>query len=154
MTFRLTDKPIDASALKDGLGDTRAGACVTFEGRVRDRNGGRTVRALDYEAYAPLAEREGDKILSEAREKFRIAGAVCVHRTGSLRPGDTAVWVAVTAGHRDAAFEACRYVIDQTKARVPIWKKEHYADGEAEWINCPARGDTARDGPEGGGKAG
>jgi len=145
MPFKLTDKPIDASALMAGLRDTRAGACVTFEGRVRDRNDGRAVRALDYEAYAPLAEKEGERILSEARERFGIVGAVCVHRTGSLGLGDIAVWVGVTAGHRGAAFEACRFIIDETKARVPIWKKEHYADGAAEWISRAARG-----GPPGG----
>jgi molybdopterin synthase catalytic subunit len=146
MTFKLTDTSIDAAALLDGLRDTRSGAWVTFEGRVRDRNGGKAVRALDYEAFAPLAEKEGQKILSEAAEKFPIAGAVCVHRTGSLRPGEIAVWIAVTAGHRGAAFEACRYIIDETKARIPIWKKEHYADGATEWINCAVRG-----GPPGGG---
>jgi molybdopterin synthase catalytic subunit len=154
MTFKLTGTAIDAPALMDGLRDTRAGACVTFEGRVRDRNGGRTVTALDYEAYAPLAEKEGEKILSEATGRFRIAGAVCVHRTGSLRPGDIAVWIAVTAGHRDAAFEACRYIIDETKARMPIWKKEHYADGATEWINCAASGGPAGGVAGGGGEPG
>jgi molybdopterin synthase catalytic subunit len=140
MGFKLTDTAIDPAALMGGLRDTRAGACVTFEGRVRDQNDGRAVRALDYEAYAPLAEKEGERILSEAKEKFQIVGAACVHRTGSLKLGDLAVWVAVTAGHRAAAFEACRYIIDETKARVPIWKKEHYGDGAAEWINCATRG--------------
>jgi len=138
MPFTLTGRPIDVAALMAGLGDTRAGACVTFEGRVRSQNDGRTVRGLDYEAYAPLAEREGEGILAEARGRFQIFAAVCVHRTGSLQLGDLAVWVAVTAGHRDAAFQACRYVIDETKARVPIWKKEHYADGSTEWINAIA----------------
>jgi molybdopterin synthase catalytic subunit len=140
MPFKLTDQPIDAAALLGGLGDTRAGACVVFEGRVRDRNDGRTVRALDYEAYVPLAEQEGEKILAEARGKFQIIEAACAHRTGSLGLGDLAVWVAVSAGHREAAFEACRYIIDETKARVPIWKKEHYEDGAAEWINSATRG--------------
>ncbi|HMD62005.1 MAG TPA: molybdenum cofactor biosynthesis protein MoaE [Opitutaceae bacterium] len=143
MTFRLTDKAIDASALMEGLRDTGAGACVAFEGRVRDRNDGRRVTALDYEAYAPLAVKEGARILSEAGERFRIAAAACVHRTGSLGPGDVAVWVGVMAGHRGAAFDACRYIIDETKARVPIWKKEHYADGATEWINSAAGGKKA-----------
>ena len=149
MTFKLTGTAIDVPALMDGLRDARAGACVTFEGRVRDRNDGRAVRALDYEAYAPLAEKEGEKILTEAMGRFRIAGAVCVHRTGSLGPGDIAVWIAVTAGHRDAAFEACRYIIDETKARMPIWKKEHYTDGATEWINCATRGAHAARGKTG-----
>jgi molybdopterin synthase catalytic subunit len=136
MSFRLTDAPIDPSALMEALRDVRTGACATFEGRVRDHNEGRAVRALEYEAYAPLAESEGGRILAEALGKFHATQAVCVHRTGSLALGDIAVWVAVTAGHRAAAFDACRFIIDEVKARVPIWKKEHYADGASEWINC------------------
>jgi molybdopterin synthase catalytic subunit len=69
--------------------------------------------------------------------------AVCIHRVGSLRIGDLAVWVGVSAAHRGAAFDACRFVIDETKARVPVWKKEHYADGDTAWINCATRGDHA-----------
>lgn len=120
---------------------------MTFEGWVRDHNDGRPVSALDYEAYAPLAEKEGERILAEAREKFPIIGAVCVHRVGALQLGDLAVWVGVTAAHRGAAFDACRYLIDETKARVPIWKKEHYADGAVAWINCASRGDHAGNAP-------
>jgi molybdopterin synthase catalytic subunit len=138
MGFRLTAAPIDPSALMEELRDSRTGACVTFEGRVRDENEGRPVRSLDYEVYAPLAEREGEKIISEALRRFQVSRALCVHRTGSLALGDIAVWVAVTAGHRSAAFEACRFIIGEVKARVPIWKKEHYADGSAEWIKGSA----------------
>jgi molybdopterin synthase catalytic subunit len=141
--FRLTDLPIDPSALLAGLGDTRAGACATFEGRVRGQNDGRAVERLDYEAFAPLAENEGARIVREAREKFQVIGALCVHRTGSLALGDISVWIAVTAAHRAAAFDACRYIIDEVKARLPIWKKEHYAGGASEWINCAARGPGA-----------
>ena len=140
MEFTLTPEPIEPKALIAGLDNTGAGACVTFEGRVRDTNEGRGVTALDYEAYGPLAEKEGAKIMAEAREKFRVLGALCVHRTGSLALGDLAVWVAVTAAHRDAAFAACRYIIDEVKARLPIWKKEHYAGGAAEWVNGASRG--------------
>jgi molybdopterin synthase catalytic subunit len=139
MDFRLTGSVIDPAALLAGMGDTRAGACATFEGRVRNRNDGRAVEALDYEAYGPLAEKEGERILAEAREKFGVIGARCVHRTGSLALGDVAVWVGVTAEHRGAAFDACRYIIDEVKARLPVWKKEHYAGGATEWINCATR---------------
>jgi molybdopterin synthase catalytic subunit len=139
MDFHLTDRPIDPPSLMARLGDVGAGACVTFEGRVRNLNDGRAVEALHYEAYAPLAEKEGGRILAEAREKFEVIGALCVHRTGMLSLGDIAVWVAVTAAHRAAAFEASRYIIDETKARLPIWKKEHYAGAEAEWVNCATR---------------
>jgi molybdopterin synthase catalytic subunit len=141
MGFLLTAAPIDPSVLMGALRDVRTGACVTFEGRVRDQNEGREVRSLEYEAYAPLAVSEGDRILSEALARFQVTQAVCAHRTGSLALGDVAVWVAVTAGHRAAAFDACRFIIDELKARVPIWKKEHYANGASEWINC-AKGPT------------
>ena len=141
--FRISTEPLDPTALQRTLADAHAGACVTFEGWVRDHNDGRPVLALDYEAYAPLAEKEGERILAEAREKFAIVSAVCIHRVGSLRIGDLAVWVGVSAAHRGAAFDACRFVIDETKARVPVWKKEHYADGDTAWINCATRGDHA-----------
>jgi molybdopterin synthase catalytic subunit len=134
--FKISPEPIDSAALIRGLHDVAAGACATFEGRVRNRNDGRPVRALDYEAYAPLAEKEGERILTEALAKFPILNAICVHRTGSLVLGDLAVWVGVVAEHRAAAFDACRYVIDQAKARVPIWKREHYDDGATEWVNA------------------
>lgn len=141
--FRLSATPLDPAALQRTLADIRAGACVTFEGWVRNRNEGQPVHSLEYEAYAPLAEKEGARILAEAREKFSVLGAVCLHRIGHLQLGDLAVWVGVTAEHRGAAFDACRYIIDEAKARVPIWKKEHYASGATAWINCATRGDHA-----------
>lgn len=141
--FKISPAPLDLAALKATLGDQRAGACVTFEGWVRDHNEGRPVQSLEYEAFADLAEKEGARILAEAREKFQLTRAVCVHRVGHLQIGELAVWAGVSAAHRDAAFAACRYLIDETKARVPIWKKEHYATGSSAWINCATRGDFA-----------
>jgi len=137
--FRLSAEPIDAAALQRGLDDARAGAVVAFEGRVRNHNEGQPVLSLAYEAYAALAEKEGARILAEAVAKFPVLKAACVHRVGHLQIGELAVWVGVAAAHRDAAFGACRYIIDETKARVPIWKKEHYASGASEWINCATR---------------
>ncbi|HVU22962.1 MAG TPA: molybdenum cofactor biosynthesis protein MoaE [Opitutus sp.] len=137
--FQLSSTPLDPAALQRTLADARAGACVTFEGRVRDHNDGRAVEALDYEAFGELAEREGARIVAEARAKFDVLAVACVHRVGALRIGDLAVWVGAVAAHRAAAFDACRYVIDEAKARVPVWKKEHYADGASEWINCATR---------------
>jgi|UniRef100_UPI00404B5CC3 molybdopterin synthase catalytic subunit len=134
--FRISAEPLDLIALKTDLLDPRAGACVTFEGWVRNHNEGKPVQALDYEAYAELAEAEGNRILIEAREKFAVQTVSAVHRVGALQIGDLAVWVGVGSAHRGEAFEACRYIIDEVKARVPIWKKEHYADGASEWINC------------------
>jgi molybdopterin synthase catalytic subunit len=142
MAFRMTGSPISPAALVGGLGDPRAGALAVFEGRVRDLNDGRAVQELEYEAYVPLAEKEGERILEEARSRFEILRAECVHRTGRLGLGDVAVLVAVAAVHRGAAFDACRYIIDETKARLPIWKKEHYEGGASEWISC-----AKRDGP-------
>ena len=133
--FRLSEAPIDRAALARALARANAGACVTFEGWVRDHNDGRSVRGLDYQAYAALAASEGAKILAEAKMKFAIADARCVHRVGALAIGDLAVWVGVSAAHRDAAFAACRYIIDEVKQRVPIWKNEHYADGESGWLH-------------------
>lgn len=141
--FRLSATPLDTTVLARTLADVRAGACVTFEGWVRNRNEGQPVQSLEYEAYAPLAEKEGARILAEACAKFALLGATCVHRVGHLQLGDLAVWVGVTAEHRGAAFDACRYLIDETKARVPIWKKEHYVSGATAWINCATRGDHA-----------
>jgi molybdopterin synthase catalytic subunit len=137
--FRISPNPIDAADLARELRDPVAGACATFEGWVRNRNDGRAVVALEYETHASLAEKEGGRILEEARVKFSILKAVCAHRSGALAIGDLAVWVGVAAEHRGAAFEACRYIIDQTKLRVPIWKREHYADGTVDWIDPTER---------------
>jgi len=125
--FQLSDQPIDAATLARALTDASAGACVTFEGWVRNENAGRPVQRLDYQAYVPLAEIEG--------ERFALVDTACVHRVGALAIGDLAVWVGVSAAHRDAAFAACRYIIDEVKQRVPIWKNEHYASGESGWLH-------------------
>ncbi len=134
--FQIVSHPIDIIALRRELEHQSAGANVSFEGWVRDHNEGRNVAALDYEAYAPVAEKEGQLILSEAMEQFELLAARCQHRAGKLALGDCAVWVGVSTAHRGAAFDACRYIIDEVKTRVPIWKKEHYLDGESGWINC------------------
>jgi molybdopterin synthase catalytic subunit len=136
MPFEITPEPIDPVLRMRGLAAATAGACVTFEGWVRDHNDGAPVLALEYEAHEAIATREGEKILVEARERFAIVAADCVHRVGKLAIGDCAVWVGVAAAHRGAAFDACRYIIDETKSRVPIWKKEHYASGTSGWVNC------------------
>lgn len=141
MTFALTDMSIDTAACRDALIRSAplsaAGGIVTFEGVVRAESLGRPVQSLEYEAYAALALPEGERILAEAAERFAIESAAAVHRTGHLALGETAVWVGVAAAHRAAAFDACRTIIDELKARVPIWKREHYADGPAEWVGLP-----------------
>jgi molybdopterin synthase catalytic subunit len=133
--FRLADAPFEVGGLRNRLLDRRAGAFASFEGWVRDHNDGRKVDGLRYEAYVALAETEGERILGEAIARFDIVEACCVHRTGELAIGELAVWVGVSAGHRGAAFDACRFIIDEVKARVPIWKREHYRDGDAGWLH-------------------
>jgi len=138
--FSLTPDPIETASLRGQLLDARAGAFASFEGWVRDHNQGQSVRGLQYQAYAALAQAEGEKVIEEALAKFDILDARCVHRTGALAIGEMAVWVGVSAGHRDGAFAACRWIIDQTKARVPIWKQEHYSSGADQWLHPPEPG--------------
>ncbi|MCC8362061.1 molybdenum cofactor biosynthesis protein MoaE [Lysobacter sp. A6] len=133
--FRLSEIPFDVAALRAELLDARVGGYASFEGWVRDHNDGRAVTGLRYEAYAAMAEAEGERILDEACSRFDILDARCVHRTGDLAIGELAVWVGVSAAHRDAAFAACRFVIDEVKSRVPIWKHERYAEGDAGWLH-------------------
>ena len=133
--FSLAEAPFEIAPLRQRLLDERAGGYCAFEGWVRNVNDGRQVRALTYEAYTLLAEAEGERILAEAVARFAIVDAACVHRVGRLELGELAVWVGVAAGHREAAFAACRWIIDEVKAHVPIWKHEHYADGEADWLH-------------------
>ena len=131
--FEVTSDAIDAERLRRMLSAPAAGAVLCFEGTVRDSHEGRGVSSLGYQAYVELAEREGAAIVAEALARFAITHALAVHRVGELAIGETSVWVGVSAPHRAAAFDACRFLIDQIKARVPIWKQEHYTDGVAEW---------------------
>lgn len=134
--MRIADSAIDPDRLRRELFDPGAGAFCSFEGWVRNQNEGQTVLRLEYEVYAPLAISEGDQVIAEAAEKFPYLHAYCVHREGLLEIGDCAVWVGVASPHRDEAFQACRYIIDQVKVRLPIWKKEYYVDGNSGWVNC------------------
>ena len=136
MTITITTDPIRADELRERLFDPTAGAYCAFEGWVRNHNEGHDVTRLEYEAYEPVAIKEGERVLAEAKEQFGITHAHCVHRSGLLEIGDCAVWVGVSASHRDEAFKACRYIIDALKVRLPIWKKEHYVNGDSGWVNC------------------
>jgi molybdopterin synthase catalytic subunit len=134
--FRLSSAPLDTAALRAELADPGCGGFVAFEGWVRDHNEGQRVTRLEYEAFAPLCLREGTRVIAEATDRFGLRGALCAHRVGTLELGDIAVWVGVATPHRDEAFCACRYIIDEVKHRLPIWKKEHYASGDSGWVNC------------------
>lgn len=135
IAFELAPHPLDPASLRTRLLDSHAGALASFEGWVRDHSEGRDVSGLRYEAYDALALAEGKRVLQEACDRFSIIHACCVHRTGTLVVGDLAVWIGVCAAHRDAAFDACRYVIDQVKSRVPIWKQEDYVLGDTTWLH-------------------
>ena len=124
--FNLCQATFDIATLRSSLFDARVGGYASFEGLVRDHNDGRKVHGLRYEAYAKLAETEGERILDEALAGFEIIDAHGVHRTGDLAIGEIAVGVAVGAAHRAEAFDACEYIIDTLKAEVPIWKKESW----------------------------
>jgi molybdopterin synthase catalytic subunit len=135
-SFRFTRVAIDGQSLRGELLDHHCGGYASFEGWVRDHNEGQAVRHLEYEAFEPLGNTEGERIVAEALRRFGATRALCVHRIGDLALGDVAVWVGVSSPHRDEAFKACRFIIDEVKHRVPIWKKEHYVNGDSGWVNC------------------
>jgi len=134
--FSVSDVAIDPVAARKSVADNSCGALVVFEGWIRDHNEGQAVERLEYEVYRPLAEKEGLVIINEAVEKYGISNAMCIHREGLLELSDIAVIVCVSSAHRGEAFSACRYIIDEVKSRLPIWKKEHYVSGISEWVNC------------------
>lgn len=144
LQFSLSAEPIDPESLRQKMADIRAGGFVSFEGWVRDRNEGRAVLRLEYEVYLPLAEKEGRRILESAARDYPVFDIRCVHRIGRLELGQLAVWVGVSSRHRGAAFDACRFVIDEVKTRVPIWKKEYYSAGDSGWINSEVPGRPER----------
>ena len=124
-SFHLVDGPIDPDRHLPDLADEAFGAVVTFAGVVRRHEGEVALRAIDYEAYAAMARREARALLQEAHERFGPLLAVVVHRTGEVPVGEAAVWIGVATGHRAEAFDAARFLIDELKARVPIWKRNH-----------------------------
>ena len=131
--FELTTDPIDVGAVARRVVLPECGATVTLDGYAREWTRGRRTLHLVYEAYAPMAERELERLVREAHERFEIAHIGIVHRTGKLEIGETSVVIAVSAPHRRAAFEACEWAIKELKRTVPIWKKEIFADGEV-WV--------------------
>jgi molybdopterin synthase catalytic subunit len=134
--FSFSQTPLTPDSYRSGLEDGAAGGYASFEGWVRNNNEGQAVTRLEYEAFEELANKEGERIVAEAIARFGVLKAACVHRLGSLAIGELAVWVAVSSRHRAEAFAACRYIIDEVKHRLPIWKKEHYSSGDSGWVNC------------------
>ena len=131
--FRIQSEELDSRLTESLVAHPGAGAIATFTGTVRDHGRGKAVTHLEYEAYAPAAELTLTQIGEEIRERWGIEHVAIVHRVGSLRVGEASVVISVASAHRDAAFDACRYAIERIKEIVPIWKKEHYADGAA-WL--------------------
>lgn len=130
----VTGEPISAAVLAEGLAGPDQGAVVCFEGRVRDRNDGRPVRSLHYEAYEAMAADVLREIAAEAAERHGAGAVAVAHRTGDLEPGDVSVAVVAAAPHRDQAFAAARHAIEEIKRRLPIWKRESYEDGTERWL--------------------
>jgi molybdopterin synthase catalytic subunit/molybdopterin converting factor small subunit len=132
-SFRLVEGPIDAEAVAAEVADDRAGAIATFQGTVRSQSRGRSVIALEYEAYSGMAEQVMAEIADEVKARYELCRVAVTHRIGRVEIGETSVAIAVSAPHRHDALAACRDVIDALKERVPLWKKELYEGGE-EWI--------------------
>ncbi|HEV3152996.1 MAG TPA: molybdenum cofactor biosynthesis protein MoaE [Candidatus Baltobacteraceae bacterium] len=142
--FAIVRAAIDVDALTAQIRSDACGGVVTFAGVVRERaDDGRAVHGLSYEAHESMALAEFERIAAEARERFGDCRIGVVHRIGDLEIGEVAVAVVVAAPHRAQAFDACEYVIDEVKARAPIWKQEHYTGGASEWkhndCGSPAR---------------
>jgi molybdopterin synthase catalytic subunit len=128
-------RKIDPASLINEVSSKQYGAISLFVGTVREVNEGRSVSAIEYSAYKSMADAELERILDEAEERFGVSTLVVEHRIGLLGLGDVSVAIAAAHPHRAPALDCTRYVIDEIKKRVPIWKKEHYADGTREWID-------------------
>jgi len=131
--LRVVDRPLSLDEVVQAVSGEGFGGIVTFTGSVRDRSRGRRVLELEYEAYAPMAERMFERIASEVEARWPGTRLAIVHRVGTLRPGELAVVIAAAAAHRGEAFQACRHAIDRLKEDAPIWKKERFEDGEV-WV--------------------
>lgn len=139
MRSAIVERGIDPAALAGEVSAGGNGASILFLGTVRDSNDGRAVTGIEYASYTSMAEREMSAIVGEASREFGTDDIVVEHRIGVLGIGEVSVAIAVAHPHRGAAYDASRYVIEQLKKRVPIWKREHYADGTREWVDPTAR---------------
>ena len=137
MLFEVTPEPLSVDSLVRAVLTEGDGAVVTFVGTVRDNSGGRKVLALEYEAYAEMAEAEMKRIGLEMIDKWGLHGIAMRHRVGRLEVGETSVIIAVASPHRQEAFAACSEALDMLKASVPVWKKEYFEDGEV-WVGMGA----------------
>jgi molybdopterin synthase catalytic subunit len=136
MRTAIVDRAIDPCAILEEVANHRNGASVLFVGTVREMNDGAAVSGLDYTAYSAMAERELATIVAEAAGQWQTSDIVVEHRIGTLELGDVSVAIAAGHPHRGEAFEAARYVIEELKKRLPVWKREHYVDGRSEWVEA------------------
>ena len=138
----ITQTELDIASLITEVRSTVAGAVSVFIGTVRETSDGRSITHLEYESYQAMAESELATIVDDAAAKFGITALVAEHRVGELEVGDVSVVIASAHGHRAAAIECTRFVIEEIKKRVPIWKREHFVDGTREWVD-PTRAGVA-----------
>lgn len=131
----VTEASIDVDRLRLAVRTTAAGATVEFRGEVRDHDHGHDVASLTYEAH-PSAQRVIAEVAAEVAQRDDVLVVAIVHRVGAVPIGEAAIVAIVSAGHRDSAFSACRDLVDQTKARLPVWKHQVFTDGTDEWVNC------------------
>lgn len=141
--FEITKRRIDLTRLDRAVRDPKAGAVVTFVGTTRVENAGRRVRRLEYEAFVSMATKEMRTLATLAKKRWPLRKVAMVHRIGVVPVGEASVAIAVSAGHRGEAFDACHWLIDRLKEVVPIWKKEHYQGGEV-WIGAQQGGPAPR----------
>jgi molybdopterin synthase catalytic subunit len=137
----IVERVLDVNGLVQMVADPGAGASSVFLGTVRQTNDGRPVVGIDYQAYSAMATRELHAIVDEAAQRFGTRAIVAEHRVGSLAVGDISIAIAASHERRGPAQDATRYVIEQVKRRLPVWKREHYTDGTREWVD-PTRGAT------------
>lgn len=131
----ITTEPIDTAALLTGVGSAASGAAVLFVGTVREHNDGRPVRGMRYDAYVAMAEPVLREVAEACAATHGTTNIAVVHRIGELDIGDVSVAIAVSSAHRAQAFDAARRIIEEIKLRLPVWKHEHYVDGESTWLD-------------------
>lgn len=131
----LVEQAIDLAPLWEALADDDAGAHLVFVGRTRRRTGGRVTAQLAYEAFRPMALEQLQALLAEAADRWDLKAALVIHRLGCVPVGEASVAVGVSSSHRGDGLDAVGWIMDQLKQRVPIWKREHFADGTTEWMH-------------------
>jgi molybdopterin synthase catalytic subunit len=137
MQLEIVETPLDARALEARVAHPSCGAVLSFVGLVRDHHAGRAVTGLDYQAYPAMCQKVAQQIGAEIADRWPSARVTVAHRVGSLAIGEASIVIATAAPHRVEAYEASRYCIDRIKAILPVWKREHYIDGEAQWVSNP-----------------